>query len=261
MTIIDNFGIKDIIDIVLVALLMYQAYRLLRRSGSTALFNGVLALLVIWIIVSKVFQMSLLGSILDKFFSVGIIAFIILFQDEIRRFISNLGMHRSFAWIYTKFSKRKDDVTDATVMQIVQACANMAKTYTGAIIVIEDRDLLDRYIELGQIINGEVSTRLIETVFFKNTPLHDGAMLISRDKIIAAGAILPVSHASDIPSNLGLRHRAALGISRETDAYVIVISEERGAISYVKNNEMEINITPQRLQELLCDKKYKNNEL
>lgn len=254
MTTLEGFGPQDIIDIILVAILMFQAYRVLKRTGSAALFNGVLAFLVIWIIVSQILQMRLLGSILDKFFSVGIIAIIILFQDEIKRFLTTLGTHRTLKWLGRMFSGRKQDrVTNTTTVQIVQACANLARAHIGALIVIEQHVLIDKYKELGEKINGDVSVRLIETIFFKNSPLHDGAMLISGNKIIAAGTILPVSHATDIPTHLGLRHRAALGISRETDARIIVISEERGSISYVRNNNMELNITPQRLQELLSD--------
>lgn len=253
MTLEGNFGIKDIVDILLVAILMFQAYRLVKRSGSSALFKGILAFLVIWLIVSKVFQMRLLGSILDKFFSVGIIVVIILFQDEIRRFLTTLGTNRTFRWMKKIFSGKpsKKDVADNATTQIVQASQSMSKSYTGALIVIEQGMLLTKYYETGEIINADVSSRLIESLFFKNSALHDGAIIISGDKIIAAGAILPISHSSDMPAYLGLRHRAALGISKETDAKIIVISEERGSIAYVHNGEMELNISPQRLQELL----------
>lgn len=255
MTIVDNFGIKDLVDILLVAVLMYQAYRLVNKSGSSALFKGVLAFLVIWLIVSKILQMRLLGSILDKFFEWGVIALIILFQEEIRRFLTNLGTNRSFQWFKKIFSSKSTDkdVSDPTTTQIVQACLNMTKTYTGALIVIEQSFLLDKYGETGETINADVSTRLIESIFFKNSALHDGAMIISGNKIIAAGCILPVSHSSDIPKHLGLRHRAALGMSKETDAKIIVLSEERGSIGYVHNGEMELNISAQRLQELLTN--------
>lgn len=250
----ENFGAKDVIDIVLVALLMYQAYRILRRSGTNALFNGVLALLIIWYLVSQVFQLRLLGGILNNFFGAGIIAVIILFQDELKKFISSLGMHRVMGRFQKKFTKHNNATeTNPTIHQIVQACANMAKSKTGALIVIQDEDPLTEYKELGQEIDGYVSSRLIETIFFKNTPLHDGAMLITRNRILATGAILPVSHSGKIPSHLGLRHRAALGMSAQTDAYIIVISEERGSISFIKNSNMELNITPQRLQELLIN--------
>lgn len=254
MTLDGNFGVKDIIDIFLVAVLMYQAYRLVKRSGSSALFKGVLAFLVIWLVVSKMLQMRLLGSILDKFLSVGIIVVIILFQDEIRRFLTTLGTNRTFRWLRKTFSSKPDsDVTDNAITQVVQACFSMAKSYTGALIVIEQRMLLNKYYETGEKINADVSSRLIESLFFKNSALHDGAIIISGNRIISAGAILPISHSSDMPTYLGLRHRAALGVSKETDAKVIIISEERGSIAYVQNGEMELNISPQRLQELLSE--------
>lgn len=250
-----NFGIKDIIDIVLVAILMYQGYRLVYRSGSSALFKGVLAFLVIWIVVSKVLEMRLLGSILDKFFSVGIIAIIILFQSEIRRFLTTLGTNDTFRWLKKLFnSDSTKDLSDPVTTQIVQAALNMTRTNTGALIVIEQNMILDEYRQTGEIINADVSTRLIESIFFKNSALHDGAMIISGNKIISAGCILPISHSPDIPKYLGLRHRAALGMSKETDAKIIVLSEERGTIAYVNNGEMELNISAQRLQELLSQK-------
>lgn len=252
MTIIDNFGWMDIVDILLVATLMHQGYRVVRRSGSAALFKGVLSFFVIWLIVSQILQMRLLGSILDKFLSVGIIIIIILFQDEIRRFLTTLGTNRTFRWLKKMFKGGgQNDVADAVTTQIVQACLNMSKTYTGALIVLEQGIILDKYRETGEKINGDVSSRLIEAIFFKNSALHDGAMIIAGGKIISAGSILPISSSQDMPNYLGLRHRAALGMSKETDAKIIVISEERGSISFVHNGEIELNISPQRLQELI----------
>lgn len=252
MTIIDNFGIKDIVDILLVAILMYQAYRIISRSGSSALFKGLLAFFFIWIVVSQVIQMRLLGSILDKFLSMGILIIIILFQDEIRRFLTTLGTNRTFRWLKKIFNPKKENSVSETVSaQIVQACYNMTKSYTGALIVIEQAFVLDKYRDTGERLNADVSTRLIEGIFFKNSALHDGAMIIAGNKIISAGSLLPITYSSDMPKYLGLRHRAALGISKETDAKVIVLSEERGSIAFVQNGEIELNISPQRLQELL----------
>lgn len=259
MSILGNFGIQDVIDILLVAFLMYQVYRVLKKNGSSALFNGILAFFIIWIIVSKVLNMRLLGSILDKFLNVGIIVIVILFQDEIRRFLVNLGNHKMLKGIKEFFSKNKDSQgNNPSINQIVQACASMAKGKVGALIVIQQNESLNKYEQLGQQINAEISARLIETIFFKNSPLHDGAMIIANDRITAAGTILPVSYSADIPTHLGLRHRAALGVSRETDGLVIVISEERGSISFVMNNNIELDISPQRLQELLISSSQNN---
>lgn len=248
----ENFGIKDIIDIVLVAAGMYQLYYLVKKSGSTTIFKGIVSFLVIWILVSKVFEMRLLGSILDTFMSLGVLVIIILFQDEIRRFLISLGSNKTFKVLANFFgagnSKNKPDI-DFT--PVVLACMNMAKYKIGALIVIE-QDINLRFIEeTGEIINADISTRLIENIFFKNSPLHDGAMIISHDKIKAAGCILPVSQRQNIPKQFGLRHRSAIGITEETDAKVVVVSEERGKISFIENGQIQANITPEKLQELL----------
>lgn len=248
----DNFGIKDIIDIVLVAAGMFQLYYLVKKSGSTTIFKGIVSFLIIWILVSKVFEMRLLGSILDTFMSLGVLVIIILFQDEIRRFLISLGSNKTFKVLANFFgannSKKKSEIN---FTPIVLACMNMARYKVGALIVIE-QDINLRFIEeTGEIINADISTRLIENIFFKNSPLHDGAMIISHDKIKAAGCILPVSQRQDIPKQFGLRHRAAIGITEETDAKVVVVSEERGKISYIENGQIQANITAEKLQELL----------
>ncbi len=248
----NNFGIKDIIDILLVATVMYQLYRIVSKSGSGVIFNGVLAFIVIWILVSQVFEMRLMGAILDKFVNIGLFVLIIIFQDDIRRFLISLGSNRTFRFFLRIFrGKDTGELNNSVVTALVVACMNLAKTYTGALIVIEQEMKLSNYEETGEIIDADISTRLIENIFFKNSPLHDGAMIIADNKIKAAGCILPVSQNQDIPKAFGLRHRAALGISQETDAKVIVISEERGKISFASEGKIEANITPERLQDLL----------
>lgn len=254
---LENFGIigiKDVTDILLVAIVMYQLYRIVSKSGTGAVFNGVLAFMILWILVSQVLQMRLMGAILDKFVDIGLIVLIIIFQDEIRRFLMTLGSHRTFRFFARIFRSRdKSEVSEAVTTSLVLACMNMAKSYTGALIVIEQEIKLGQYCDTGETLDAEISTRLIENIFFKNTPLHDGAMIISGNKIKAAGCILPISQSQDIPKSFGLRHRAALGISQETDAKAIVISEERGKISFVGEGRIQANITPEKLQELLAD--------
>jgi len=251
---LENFGIKDIIDILLVAIVMYQLYRIVSKSGTGAIFNGVLAFMILWILVSQVLQMRLMGVILDKVVDIGLIVLIIIFQDEIRRFLMTLGSNRTFRFLSRLFrSKDKGELSDGVITSLVLACMNMAKTYTGALIVIEQEIKLGNYSETGEVLDADISTRLIENIFFKNTPLHDGAMIISGNKIKAAGCILPISQSQDIPKAFGLRHRAALGISQETDAKAIVISEERGKISFVSDGKIQSNITPEKLQELLTE--------
>jgi uncharacterized protein (TIGR00159 family) len=249
---LDNFGIKDIIDILLVAFFMYQLYMLVKKSGSTTIFKGIISLIIIWILVSKVFQMRLLGAIFDTLMSLGVLVIIVLFQDEIRRFLISLGSHKTFKsiagflGISTSKKYARMDVTP-----VVLACMNMSRTKTGALIVIEQEMTLNSIEETGEEINADISSRLIENIFFKNSPLHDGAMLIANGKIKAAGCILPVSQNPNISKQLGLRHRAALGITEESDTIVIVVSEERGKISFVNDGKIKSNISPEKLQELL----------
>ncbi|MFV0536580.1 MAG: diadenylate cyclase CdaA [Dysgonomonas sp.] len=251
---LNDFGIKDIIDIILVAIVMYQLYRIVSKSGTGAIFNGVLAFMILWILVSQVLQMRLMGVILDKFVDIGLIVLIIIFQDEIRRFLMTLGSNRTFRFLSRIFSsKERKDLSDPVITSLVLACMNMAKTYTGALIVIEQEIKLGHYSETGEELDADISTRLIENIFFKNTPLHDGAMIISGNRIKAAGCILPISQNQDIPKSFGLRHRAALGISQETDAKAIIISEERGKISFVSDGQIQANISPEKLQELLTE--------
>lgn len=248
----ENFGIKDIIDILLVALAIYQLYFLVKKSGTTTIFKGIIAFIIIWILISHVFQMRLMGAILDKLVNIGMFVIIILFQDEIRRFLMTLGANNAFKSILKFFGLKDTKTTSGSyITPIVLACMNMAKTKTGALIVIEREISLTMFERTGEIINADISTQLIENLFFKNSPLHDGAMVIAQNKIKAAGCILPISQNPDIPKHYGLRHRAALGISQETDASVIVVSEERGKISFISEGNIYPNITPEKLQELL----------
>lgn len=249
---LESFGIKDIIDILLTAIVMYQLYRFGGRSGSIPLFKGVLVFAVIWILVSRVFQLRLMGVILDQLASIGVFVLVIIFQDEIRRWLVSLGSSKTLRTLSRFFLKKESkDLSDITATPLILACMNMAKSHTGALIVIEQESQLNTYEETGELIDADISTRLIENIFFKNSPLHDGAMIISNKKIRAAGCILPISQSHDLPKNLGLRHRAALGLSQETDAKVIVVSEERGKISFASKGELQTNITPEKLQELL----------
>lgn len=247
-----DFGIKDIIDILLVAYLLYQSYRLMKDSGTINIFIGILVFIGIWIIVSQVLEMRLLGSILDKLTSVGVLAIFILFQDEIRKFLVNLGSQKklgNYLRFLIKNKKEKAEKTD--IMPIVMACMSMSKGKTGALIVIEKNVPLNEIIRTGETINADVNQRLIENIFFKNSPLHDGAMVIRSQQIIAAGCILPVSHDLNIPKELGLRHRAAMGVSQETDALAIIVSEETGGISAAYKGQFHLRLTAEELERIL----------
>ena len=249
-----EFGVKDIIDILLVALMLYYLYRLMRESRSLNVFIGIMVFVVLWLFVSQILEMRLLGSILDKLVSVGVIAVIVIFQDDIRKFLYNLGAHQRMRAIAKLFSssKSKDDKTlKSMIMPIVMASMNMSRGKVGALIVIERNLPLDDIVMTGDVIDANINQRLIENIFFKNSPLHDGAMVISKMRVRAAGCILPVSHDLSIPKELGLRHRAALGMSQESDAVAVIVSEETGSISVAMKGELRLRLSAEELESLL----------
>lgn len=248
-----TFGIIDFLDILLVALLLYYIYRLMKASSAANIFSGIMVLILVWILVSQIFEMRLLGGILDKIVNMGALALIILFQEEIRHFFSSIGT-RSHMGFFMRILGRKRGAENAQreeIMPIVMACLSMSKQKVGALIVIERQVALREIIETGDTINADINQRLIENIFFKNSPLHDGAMIISHKRIKAAGCILPVAHDNDIPKSLGLRHRAALGISQKSDCLAIIISEETGGISIAREGEFHLRLTAEELESRL----------
>lgn len=250
-----EFGIKDAIDIFLVALMLYYIYRLMKESRSLNVFIGIMVFIVVWLFVSRVLEMRLLGAIMDKLVSVGVIALIVLFQNEIRKFLYTLGAHQRVKNIMHFFVGKKDTAQEEdkeTIMPIVLACMSMSKSKTGALIVIERAAPLDDIVDTGDIIDAKINQMLIENIFFKNSPLHDGAMIISKKRIKAAGCILPVSHNMDIPKELGLRHRAAMGMSQSSDAISIVVSEETGRISVAIKGQFKLRLSAEELESLLA---------
>ena len=251
-----SFGIKDAIDILLVALVLYYTYRFMRESRTLNIFVGILAFIVTWLFVSRVLEMRLLGAILDQFVGVGALAIIVLFQEEIRKFLYSLGEHNKLRKVVNWFTVRRDEksVTPReAIMPIVMACINMARTKCGALIVIERTTPLDDITATGDTVDAQINQQLIENIFFKNSPLHDGAMVISHRRIKAAGCILPVSHDLDIPRELGLRHRAAMGISQASDAVAIVVSEETGRISVAIKGQFRLRLSAENLEALLTE--------
>ena len=251
-----EFGIKDIIDIVLVALMLYYIYRLMRESRSANAFKGIMVFIVVWLFVSQVLEMRLLGTILDKLVGVGLLALIVIFQEEIRKFLFNLGGHQRMQALKRFFtsSKQKDKESKEVkqmIMPLVMASINMSRQKVGALMVFERSATLDDIVATGDKIDANINQRLIENIFFKNSPLHDGAMIISDKRIKAAGCILPVSHDLSIPKELGLRHRAAMGISEETDAVAIVVSEETGSISVAVNGRFRLRLSAEELESIL----------
>ncbi|MDE7397108.1 MAG: diadenylate cyclase CdaA [Muribaculum sp.] len=252
-----QFGIKDAIDILLVAFLLFYLYKIMKESGSINIFIGVLAFIIVWVLTSEIFEMRLTGTILDKVMSIGLIILVIIFQDQIKRFLVELGNHNRWRFIKRLFSGHRNNQSDTHtkpwVMPIVYACMSMAKSKTGALIVIEQSMPLEIYEKTGDIIDARVNSRLIENIFFKNSPLHDGAVIIAHDRIISAGCILPVSHDTDIPRSMGLRHRSALGISQATDAAAIVVSEETGMISLAHHGKIISRLSSADLEKRLND--------
>lgn len=257
-----DIGIKDLIDIVLVAVILYYCYKLMKQSRSVNVFYGILLFISFWIIISKVLEMKLLGSILDQLVSVGAIAIIILFQEEIRHFFYSLGTHERAQRIIDFFrpNHRKDQNNQRrnreTIFPIVMACLNMSKQKVGALIVMQNTLPLNDFTRTGETVDARISQRLIENIFFKNSPLHDGAMIINGGRIVAASCILPISHDLDIPKEFGLRHRAAKGISKETDALAIVVSEETGNISAAYNDTFRSRLTAEDLEQILIKGKF-----
>jgi uncharacterized protein (TIGR00159 family) len=250
----------DIVDVVITAFLLYKVYDLLKGTVAINIFLGILAIYVLWWLCSRVLDMKLLGSILGQFIGVGVLALIIVFQPEVRRFLILLGSKNIFK--NSRIAKRLfikgfqfDNEIKTDLKPIIKACSSMSKTKTGAIIVIERKTDLDFYAETGDMLNADLSKRAIESIFFKNSPLHDGAMIIEGNKIKAARCVLPVTDNTDLPAQYGMRHRAALGITEQSDAIAIVVSEETGAISIAVEGKLyachDIEELEQRLREIL----------
>lgn len=250
-----SFSLLDALDITIAALLLFYIYRIMKESGTLNVFFGLLAFITVWVIASQILEMKLIGTVLDKFMSIGLIIIVILFKDQIKRFLVELGDHKRWRVLRKLFHhsrmNQSNDSSRNFIFPIVYACMNMAKSRTGALIVIEQSISLEAYERSGDIINAAINSRLIENIFFKNSPLHDGAMIIAHDRIQSAGCILPVSHDTNIPRSLGLRHRSALGISQATDAFAIVVSEETGYISVAHRGELSTRLSTSELEHRL----------
>ncbi|MDR0796732.1 MAG: diadenylate cyclase CdaA [Tannerella sp.] len=251
-----SFGIKDAIDVLFVAFFLYQIYKLMKSSGTLAVFSGVVSVLIVWVLVSKVLEMRLMGAILDTFISVGFVVIVILFQDDIRRFLFTMGSNRSWKFIFKFFSKKDGDTAGEGkyIAPVVLACLNMVRKKIGALIVVQKEIDLKTYIQTGEVFDADVNARLIENIFFHNSPLHDGALIIANNRIKAASCILPVAHNPNIPKEMGLRHRSGLGLANETDAIVIIISEERGTIRVAHNGRISLPLSAEGLHQILSDK-------
>ncbi|WP_343855394.1 diadenylate cyclase CdaA [Fulvivirga kasyanovii] len=246
----------DVIDIMLVSILLYQVYKLMRGSVAVKIFLGVLSLYLIYLIV-RAAQMELLGLILGQFMGVGVLAAIILFQPEIRKFLLLIGkttdfnkgnfFNGLFVW------KRRTAKEAYNITPIIEAAKTLGGTNTGALIVLSKDSELKFYAESGDIIDAYLSKRLLLSIFNKHSPLHDGAVIIFKGKIKAARCILPVSENDALPAQFGLRHRAALGMSEITDTMVLIVSEETGQFSLARNGKLLHNLSPQELRKKIND--------
>lgn len=248
------FSVIDILDILIVAALLYYIYKIMKESGTISIFYGVLAFILVWIVASEIVGMRLIGTILDKFMSIGLLVLVILFQDQIKRFLVELGSQKRWRIIAKLLHHHKADneaEKNRWVMPVVYACMNMSRSKTGALIVIAQSMNLESYEASGDRIDAEINARLIENIFFKNSPLHDGALIISKNRLMAAGCILPVSHDQSIPRSMGLRHRSGLGISQATDAVAIIVSEETGNISVASRGKITSKLTSTELEQML----------
>lgn len=245
--------ILDVIDIILVAFLLYQIYRLIRGTVAINIFIGIFSVYLIWLIV-KALNMQLLSTILGQFMGVGMIALIIVFQQEIRRFLLIIGSrykfdkHFSFEGLMTG---KYNVITQEKIEEVITVCYKLSLSKTGALISLTRKSELINFTSRGELLNSEISAQLIESIFAKSSPLHDGALVIVGNRIKAARCIFPVSESAKLPAEFGLRHRAALGITENTDALVIVVSEETGKIVYMKEGAFSVVNSQDELREIL----------
>lgn len=245
--------VLDYLDVLLVAYLMYKVYMLIRGTVAMNIFIGILSFYLLWIIV-RALEMQLLGSILGQIIGVGVIAMIIVFQQEIRRFLIFIGNQYFSRNRLTLEKVIPINITPhpkVKIKSIIKAVINMAKSKTGALVVIARKSELTVYAETGDSLNAETSSRLIESIFNKESPLHDGALIINGDRIVAARCVLPISENLNMPPNYGLRHRAALGLSENTDAITIIVSEQTGKVSIAESGKLLTDVGAKELMSKL----------
>ena len=243
------FTFIDLLDILLVAGLLFIVYKAMKGTNAPYIMVGIVMVYFGWVIV-KALNMELLSAILGQIISVGVIALLVIFQPELRRFLFTLGMRQKEMDFITRFLSMQRKHSSTNTSPIASACRDMSEEKVGALIVFRRKDDLQFVIESGIALDATITVSLIKNIFFKNAPLHDGAVVIENNRIIAAKCILPVTQ-SNVPKSYGTRHRAAIGLSEMTDAVVLVVSEETGAISIVKGGKIKSKIDPQKLNTLL----------
>ncbi|MDE7451321.1 MAG: diadenylate cyclase CdaA [Alistipes sp.] len=243
------FTFVDFLDIILVAFLMHWIYRMTKGTNAPYIVSGIIAVYLVWVIV-RALNMELLSSMLGQLISVGAIALLIVFQPELRRFLQMIGMRQKFFNFFTQFFLTSEARAKTDIEPIVTACCEMADERTGALIIIGRQSDLRLIAETGIAVDAKVSAPLLKNIFFKNAPLHDGAVIIEGNRVVAAKCILPVTQ-SEVPKSYGTRHRAAIGMSEISDALIIVVSEETGRISVAQDGDLHRHIDAAQLQQLL----------
>jgi uncharacterized protein (TIGR00159 family) len=249
----ENIRILDLIDITLVALLLYYVYKLVRGTVAINIFIGIMIFYVIWKI-TEALKMEMLSNILDTFGKVGVVALIVVFQQEIRKFLLLLGSTTFFTnnKIVRRFNIFQSDITSGTNIEaVITACNKLAATNTGVLLVFQRKNSLEFVKNTGDAMQIELTQPIVESIFYKNSPLHDGAAIVEGNFITATRTILPVSNQRSIPDRFGLRHKAAIGITERTDALALVVSEETGQISYIKNGEFILFDNTESLTQLI----------
>lgn len=251
-----SFGITDAIDIFLVAIILYIAYNLVKGTSAINIFVGLAFIYMAYIFI-KAFDLKLLSSILGKFVNVGVIVIMIVFQQEIRKFLLYIGSNefiKNVKWknvFKLNFSASAGSDIFLDTDSVADACANMSLTKTGALIIIQRKTDLKFFINTGDAIDSALSSRMLENIFYKNSPLHDGAVIIKDNRIVAARCVLPVTEKENFPAHYGMRHRAAVGITENTDALAITVSEQTGAISLTFAGEINPQLSKEKLKFLL----------
>ena len=257
-----SFGITDAIDILLVAIMLYQLYKMVKGTAAVNVFIGLALIYVVWIIV-RAFELKLLGSILGKFINVGVIAVMVVFQQEIRKFLLYIGSNefiknRNWKTIFS-FSNQSA-VSSRFILDadsVINACFNMSESKTGALIIVSRKSDLKFYVNTGEVVDSALTDKMLENIFYKNSPMHDGAVIIKDNRIIAARCVLPVTENENFPSHFGMRPRAAVGITETTDALALTVSEQTGNVSLTVNGEINSNLNRDKLRYLI-EKNLKN---
>lgn len=248
-----TFRWLDAVDILLVALLLFQFHRLVKGTVAVNIFIGIVAVFILWKIVETL-KMELLAQILGWFIGVGAIAIIIMFQQELRRFFLFIGTSELFNNEIVRkkiFGVTLRKIQSEDIDAVVKACKNMSETKTGAIVVFATKSDLRFFEQTGDIVQAKLTSKLLESIFYKNSPLHDGAVIVNNRKIQSARCVLPVTENPDFPAHLGMRHRAAVGITETSDAIAVAVSEQTGSIAFAKGGELQKDISLEKLTELL----------